>query len=689
MSIEKRLADLETSIHHLQQAVGPDLLHIKNAKRVGADLESAKTRYDIILDRLKQLIDENTKRINSKGTSRQFTEINQRLTELDIAIKTLQKGANFDQLFLNNLRKHEGYRELKDQLKGTVEQLAQQGRTIAQLETELKEKDQQIKALKQDHKGNDTSSELDKIKQQNTRFEGRLTKLQSDYASQQNELQKKYAHKEDHDQLSKSIRKLTDKVQKLQTFQQEHEKEDWDIQDSIDEKLEKNRKLGELTIKISGFEATLQDLTEKSKEEITSEIAAHEEKITTEFTQLIADEKTAILNDVVEALSDWDSRIKALEEQHVTIEEIKNQLDSLEKLRALFNDYVKEVKQYENEQKKLNHDITKREEETKEEMEKINSSIRDKRQLIDELQQSVKTLEIRVAALWKVSSTAEQANLDEQTAEDIAETPRPSEGMHLGDVIERELYGALNRIKENWLDELRFSLVEDKQNFGHPESILTREDLLKEFERLLAEKERLKSEADVSFKVLDDAVSLVLREIKEVKDDLKAVVRREEVEGFDEMFDIVAARILSLEKKITQSKTDDTTSVQVIGQERQSTDEGIAKADSGVLWDKLVYYASQPNVDGVFINSKVGTSLKRGKTIYQIRIGDRRATEAELHLVNDPETLKVAHNAPDTFLTACEFKYSDIKQLIPSNTRPGKVIWDGKNWKLEKRILVE
>ncbi len=423
-------------------------------------------------------------------------------------------------------------------------------------------------------------------------------------------------------------------------------------------------------------------------------IEAKKVRLEESLAELKADLREEISEQNILRAQTYDDLSEALEfhtgKYQNDLAELRNDIKDTYQFRQLLEEFQKENVRWQEEQQKTTEEAQQRMEETGAE---VNRALKDaefrlktKSDLIDKLNLTVEILGEQLSDLQKDRSNNSEKQVQEESDKEATELSLTSDSVMLD--IKSLIKEELEKAKASWLKEIR-DQIDVSQNIDDEVSSTTRELLKEEIERYLSKGTASNKSSGISREDLDAAIKLLLSQIDAVRQDFEARIKDfgEQLQWFDINFDNLSNRLKTLNKKIddidgiTSAKTITTTSVV------RSKEDPPPKTKEK-HWEYLTYFTPQPNIDDVFIQAKVSTSFKPGKTIYQIKLANLEAMEGELHLVSDTKTLQMAHNAPDTYLTACEFQAIDIHQLNPSSTRPGKVAWNGKNWKLVERITV-
>lgn len=218
-------------------------------------------------------------------------------------------------------------------------------------------------------------------------------------------------------------------------------------------------------------------------------------------------------------------------------------------------------------------------------------------------------------------------------------------------------------------DDIRKSIAEIRMEFKRDDEGLFK-NLESQINQLATKLERTQS-ADLSKEEVISIVTGVVRDFDDVFDGLRSDINQlKRQRNTDSLYSDPVRPPLSSNNPISNKTA------------------GTEEPTSEVLWNTLLYYAPQPNKQNIFVQSNVQDSFKARKTFYEIHLKDHKATTGELRLTRDADTIQVALNAPDTYLTACEFRTPENKNINHSTLEPGEVEWNGKNWKVTKRIIV-
>lgn len=694
MSLEKKkLDELEYKINYLNNAVGPDFLLLKDAKKVRIELENIKKKYDGKLERLEKIIEDISKRLNTTSHNQKFLEIEQRISKLWSQQEELRQQPKLDKVFSGYLRKSSEFVDLKTQMKSAEDQINAQKKNITKLEDALIKSNNELKKLQHFTKGNEVGNSLERIQNNQTDFDNKLTKLQEDYSQQQREIEQNNKRQQNYETIEESINRLTENVKYLQDFKKTYDQQNWSIDDAIEKKLNQYYSKLELNKKLANIVEELNGTVEVKVKEVF-DFDEYNEKMKVEISQQLMTQEAFIIDNLQKAQVEWFKRVMALENQYIEYENLRDKVQLLEPLKSLLEDHVAENtrwrEQLDNQEKVLYQDFANFKKEVKVELTDLNNNIVDRLKPISKFEATIRDIESKLISLQSSPAKAlkESTEQDLEREEEITTVILEAHILEVRELIKKEL----DKVKTEWLDSISAPIIGDQKMEDHQENIITTDNIREELNNLLAEESTYIRLISLLRETIDNALKLPLSQVDKVekylKDELKTVARKEDYTGFDDLFDDISHRLNSIESRL-EKLNKSTASISKVDQEKpQELKEEDEKSDSKILWEQLIYYTPQPNIDDVFIQSKVSTIFKQGKTIYQIKLNSKMATEAELHLVSDLETLKVAHNAPDTYLTACEFQGPDIAQLNPSNTRPGKVKWDGKNWKLFERILV-
>ena len=184
----------------------------------------------------------------------------------------------------------------------------------------------------------------------------------------------------------------------------------------------------------------------------------------------------------------------------------------------------------------------------------------------------------------------------------------------------------------------------------------------------------------------EDIIADVAKIIESESGPLLKLINKNNEEEIFPQFDGFESDIIDIKKKLNIDKTESVTK----SIDTTSKPQVVAKEpDRNPLWQALEFFTAQPNIDGVFPQSKLSTEFIPRKNFYRIVLDSESATIGNLFLVEDNDTLSIALNAPDTYLTACEFRTIDKHNFDRSRIQPGEVEWDGKNWRVSNRIVIQ
>lgn len=504
-------------------------------------------------------------------------------------------------------------------------------------------------------------------------------------SNRQADLEQRSQHK--YNELQDKINNYIKRVHHLESAQQEQVKQAWANEDVIDDLV--NRKLEENYSKVQ-IEKGITELVEGVKLDILQD---HKVKLDESLARLKKDLQQEITAMDIAPAGEYGGLSEALESHMVQYQsdlaEFRNDIKFAIQLRQLFEESQKEHTDWQEEQQNITEEIRQQIVLIRSEVNRVNDvelQLKIESDRVDSLELTLETISEQLSDLQK-----DRGSLKAERVQGISDEKSIKQSV-ISDVftsgIRSLIKEELTMFKAAWLKE-----VQDYRDFSqntYDHFLTTSKEVLKEeIERYLLEDIVLNKALGISREDLDAAIKLPLSQIDSVKQVIEERISdfNEQIKSFDVNIDDLYDRLETLNKKIDDHGNN------TIDKPTTPTSAVMSKGDpprevTKKPWEHLIYFTPQPNIDDVFIHAKVSTSFKPGKTIYQIKLASQEATEGELHLVSDTKTLQMAHNAPDTYLTACEFQAIDINQLNPSSTRPGKVIWNGKNWKLVERIIV-
>ena len=205
---------------------------------------------------------------------------------------------------------------------------------------------------------------------------------------------------------------------------------------------------------------------------------------------------------------------------------------------------------------------------------------------------------------------------------------------------------------------------------------------------LQQQNENLQSQIDKSVPSAPDKQDIIATLEQKIESEnspvLRLINRKNEEEIFPQ-FNEIEADVIELKKKLNALMKE--TAPQPV--EATQKPQASAKASNqSSRWQALEFFTAQPNIDGVFPQSKLSREFIPRKNFYRILLDSDDATTGKLFLIEDDDTLSTALNAPDTYLTACEFRTIDKNNFDRSKVQPGQVSWDGKNWRVSKRVVI-